>query len=268
MSLTIDLTGRVVVVTGGAKGVGAGIVEMFLEAGAIVEICGRSEATGEPDKAARTPHYSRVDVREDDQVAAWISDVVERRGRLDVAVNNAGGSPFVPFAEGSARFQRKVLDLNFLSAAFVSHAVYPVMAAQTEGGVILNITSISARRPSPGTAVYGAAKAALESLTGSLAMEWAPAVRVNAISCGLVATEAAADHYGDAESYAAIAGTIPMGRLADPRDIGAACVMLASPLAKHITGAVLDVDGGGEWPAFLFHTPNASNDASTGGSRS
>lgn len=267
MSLTIDLDGRVVIVTGGARGVGAGIVEMFTEAGAIVEICGRSEPSDPPGGDNRPPHYSRVDVREDSEVTAWIADVVERRGRLDVAVNNAGGSPFAGFAESSSRFQRKVLDLNFLSAAFVAHAAYPVMAAQEDGGVILNITSISARRPSPGTAVYGAAKAALESLTGSLAMEWAPSVRVNAVSCGLVATEAASEHYGDADSYAAIAGTIPMGRLADPRDIGAACVMLASPLARHITGAILDVDGGGEWPAFLSHTPNASFGASTGGSR-
>jgi NAD(P)-dependent dehydrogenase (short-subunit alcohol dehydrogenase family) len=123
--------------------------------------------------------------------------------------------------------------------------------------VVLNITSISARRPSPGTAVYGAAKAALESLTGSLAVEWAPRIRVNAVSCGLVATPGSLEHYGDAEQIARVAATIPRGAFATPQEIGAACLLLASPLASHVTGAVLDVDGGGEWPAFLQHTPNA-----------
>lgn len=104
--------------------------------------------------------------------------------------------------------------------------------------------------------MYGAAKAALESLTASLAVEWAPKVRVNAISCGLVETEGAAGHYGDAGQMARVAGTIPRGVFARPADIGAACVLLASPLAVHITGAVLNVDGGGERPAFLQYAPD------------
>ncbi|MBO0895406.1 MULTISPECIES: SDR family oxidoreductase [Arthrobacter] len=257
MSITIDLTGWVVLVTGGARGVGSGIVDAFVDAGAAVEICGRTEPEPPSGTASQAVHFSAVDVRDDAQVRAWVADVVERRGRIDVAVNNAGGSPFGRFESGSARYQRAITELNFLSAAQLANAVHPVMMAQEQGGSIINITSISARRPSPGTAVYGAAKAALESLTGSLAVEWAPRIRINAVSCGLVATEGAADHYGDADSYARVAATIPRGQLARPDEIGAACVMLASPLASHITGAVLDVDGGGEWPAFLAHTPHA-----------
>ena len=257
MSITIDLTGWVVLVTGGARGVGAGIVDAFADAGAVVEICGRTEPNPAAVGSRPAVHFSRVDVRDDEQVRGWVADVVGRRGRIDVAVNNAGGSPFGRFESGSARYQRAITELNFLSAAHVANAVHPVMMAQKQGGSIVNITSISARRPSPGTAVYGAAKAALESLTGSLAVEWAPRIRVNAVSCGLVATEGAVDHYGDADSYARVAATIPRGQLANPGEVGAACVMLASPLAGHITGAVLDVDGGGEWPAFLAHTPNA-----------
>ncbi len=256
MSLVIDLTGWVVLVTGGARGVGAGIVDAFLGAGAVVEICGRTEP--DPADGPRQPgvHFSRVDVRNDAQVRDWVADVHARHGRIDVAVNNAGGSPFGRFEAGSARYHQAITELNFLSAAHVAAAVHPIMMAQEQGGSVVNITSISARRPSPGTAVYGAAKAALESLTGSLAAEWAPRIRVNAVSCGLVATEGAVDHYGDAEGYARVAATIPRGRLAEPGEIGAACVMLASPLSSHITGAVLDVDGGGEWPACLAHTPN------------
>lgn len=250
MSLTIDLSGRVVLVTGGGRGVGAGIVRRFLDAGADVEFCGRSE----PDDAPTEAVFRAADVRDPEAVDTWIADVVARRGRIDVVVNNAGGSPFGRFEDGSPRYLRAITELNFLSAAFVARAAYPHL--RETGGSIVNITSISARRPSPGTAVYGAAKAALESLTQSLAAEWAPEVRVNAVSCGLVATEGATEHYGDAESYARIAATIPRGRLATPAEIGDACVLLASPLTSHITGAVLAADGGGEWPAFLAHTPD------------
>lgn len=257
MSIVIDFKDRVVLVTGGARGVGAGIVQAFLDAGAVVEICGRSLPEAGHPAGSDAVYFTVVDVRKAEQVQDWVADIERRRGRIDVVVNNAGGSPFGRFEEGSARYHQAITELNFLSAAHVANAVQPIMLRQPDKGSIVNITSISARRPSPGTAVYGAAKAALESLTASLAVEWAPHIRVNAVSCGLVATEGAADHYGDEESYARVAATIPRGQLATPSDIGAACVMLASDLSAHITGAVLDVDGGGEWPAFLAHTPNA-----------
>lgn len=256
MSFEIDLTGRVVVVTGGGRGVGAGIVDVFVEAGAYVEMCGRSASSLEGEHHAGRTNMSRVDVRDPDAVEQWIDGISERHGRIDVVVNNAGGAPFAQFNDTSSRFLDKVLALNFTSAAYVCRSAAKVLAGTT-GSSVVNISSISARRPSPGTAVYGAAKAALESLTQSLAVEWAPDVRVNAVSCGLVATPGSADHYGDAEHYAKVAATIPRGQLATPAEIGQACLLLASPLASHITGAVLSVDGGGEWPAFLQHTPNA-----------
>ncbi|WP_193597050.1 SDR family oxidoreductase [Microbacterium sp. YJN-G] len=255
MSLVMDFSGRVVAVSGGGRGVGAGIVEAFLEAGAEVEFCGRTEPASLPSHAGRTAGFRAVDVRDPDQVDAWIDAVVSRHGRLDVLVNNVGGSPFGRFEDGSPRYLQALTEINFLSAAFASRASHEPL--RRTGGSVINITSISARRPSPGTAVYGAAKAALESLTRSLAAEWAPEVRVNAVSSGLVATESAVEHYGDAEQYARIAQTIPRGRLAQPREIGDVCVMLASPFSAHVTGAVVPVDGGGEWPAFLAQTPNA-----------
>jgi NAD(P)-dependent dehydrogenase (short-subunit alcohol dehydrogenase family) len=255
MDLSLGMSDKVVVVTGGTRGVGAGIVRTYLEAGAIVESCARSvPAQSEPGVGDRH-RTAAVDVRESDSVRRWIDDVVDRHGRIDVLVNNAGGSPFADFTSGSHRFHEKVLSLNFSSAVHLCLAAHDALAAAPQSSVV-NITSISARRPSPGTAVYGAAKAALESLTTSLAVEWAPGIRVNAISCGLVATADSIGHYGTDEQLQKVASTIPRGRLATPEEIGHACLLLTTPLASHITGAVLNVDGGGEWPAFLEHTPN------------
>ncbi|WP_300683507.1 SDR family oxidoreductase [Nocardioides sp.] len=259
-AVQVDLTGSVVAITGGARGVGDGIAAVFLAAGADVEICGRTapevlrSGTG-PDGVERTTVFTSVDVREPEQVAAWVADIEARHGRLDIVVNNAGGAPYSNFSDASPRFHDKIAALNLMATIYVSHAAYPALARSK--GSIVNITSISARRPSPGTAVYGAAKAGVESLTTSLGVEWAPDVRVNSVSCGLVATPGSADHYGTPEQYAAVAATIPRGVFAQPEEIGNAVLFLASPLATHITGAVLNVDGGGEWPAFLQHTPNA-----------
>ena len=255
MSLVMDFTGTVVAVTGGARGVGRGVVEAFLDAGAEVEFCGRSEPTTLPERGGRTASFRPVDVRDAAQNEAWIGGIAERHGRLDVLVNNVGGSPFARFEAGSPRYFQAITEINFLSAAVATRAAFEPLRAAS--GSVINITSISARRPSPGTAVYGAAKAALESLTRSLAVEWAPEIRVNAVSSGLVHTESAVDHYGTPDQYAEIARTIPRGRLASPQELGNVCVMLASPLSVHVTGAVIPVDGGGEWPAFLSHTPNA-----------
>jgi NAD(P)-dependent dehydrogenase (short-subunit alcohol dehydrogenase family) len=119
------------------------------------------------------------------------------------------------------------------------------------GGVILFIGSVSALRPSPGTAAYGAAKAGVLNLVRTLAVEWAPTVRVAAVSPGLVLTEEALPHYGDADGLARVAATIPQGRLAQPEEIAAACLYLASPAAAYATGSNLVLDGGGERPAFL-----------------
>jgi NAD(P)-dependent dehydrogenase (short-subunit alcohol dehydrogenase family) len=126
-----------------------------------------------------------------------------------------------------------------------------VMQEQEEGGSIINIASVSGIRPSPGTTAYGGAKAGLISMTTSLAVEWAPKVRVNTITAGLIATELADLHYGDAEGIKRVAATIPLGRMGRPEDVGNTCLYLASPLASYVTGANLVMHGGGEAPAFL-----------------
>jgi NAD(P)-dependent dehydrogenase (short-subunit alcohol dehydrogenase family) len=125
------------------------------------------------------------------------------------------------------------------------------MQEQPEGGSIVNIGSVSGLRPSPGTAAYGAAKAGLINLTRTLALEWAPKVRVNCVVAGMIATEAADDHYGGPEGLKRVAATVPLGRLGTPADIAGLCLFLVSPLASYLSGTFLEAHGGGEWPPFL-----------------
>jgi len=243
--MDLGLGGRVVLVTGGVRGVGAGISEVFAAQGSVVVTCARRSVEGLPYE------FHPCDVRDPEAVAGLIATVVERHGRLDVVVNNAGGSPFAMAADASPRFHQKVIELNLLAMLHVSQAANAVMQRQPGVGAIVSISSLSGRRPSPGTAAYGAAKAGVESLTATLAVEWAPKVRVNAVAAGMVATEQAELFYGDAQSQAAVAATIPLGRLAQPVDIGWAAAFLASEAASYISGATLAVHGGGEPPPFL-----------------
>jgi NAD(P)-dependent dehydrogenase (short-subunit alcohol dehydrogenase family) len=246
MALPIDLSGRVVLVTGGTKGIGLGITRTFLEAGAVVATCARSEAT----PLEGTTHHV-CDVRDPEAVQALVDEVVATHGRLDVLVNNAGGAPSADAATASPRFHDKIVGLNLLSPLTVAQAANAVMQQQDGGGTIVNISSISAHRPAPTIAAYGAAKAGLDSLTRSLAMEWGPKVRVNAIDVGLCRTEHTDDHYGDAAKVAAIERTIPLGRMATPEEVGNVAVFLASDLASYVSGARITCDGGGEPPVFL-----------------
>ncbi len=247
-------TGRdtpVALITGGVRGVGAGLSRAFLRAGYIVVACARRDADAPITEGDTTAQYLPCDVRREDQVAALVADVVDRYGRLDAVVNNAGGAPFAMAADASAEFHRKVVELNLLAPLIVAREANAVMQQQPQGGSITMISSVSARRPSPGTAAYGAAKAGLDSLTTSLAVEWAPKVRVNGVTVGMGATELSHLHYGDADGVAAVERTVPLGRLATPADIGACAVFLASSAASYVSGSMLAVHGGGERPAFL-----------------
>jgi len=254
----LDFGGRVVLVTGGGRGIGRGITEAFLAAGADVVVCGRTVIADDALPEARDARgrvrragFVTADLRDADQATALVSATVERHGRLDVLVNNAGGSPNADAATASPRFSAAIVTLNLLAPLYCAQAANTVMQTQEDGGSIVNIASVSGLRPSPGTAAYGAAKAGLVNLTQSLAVEWAPKVRVNALSAGLVATEAADDHYGGAEGMAAVAATVPLGRFGTPADMAGICLFLASPLAAYVSGANVVAHGGGERPAFL-----------------
>jgi NAD(P)-dependent dehydrogenase (short-subunit alcohol dehydrogenase family) len=208
-----------------------------------VVTCSRSEVEPVPGTRHRV-----CDVRDPEAVQALVASLE----RLDILVNNAGGAPAADAATASPRFHDKIVGLNLLAPLLCAQAANAVMQQQDSGGAIVNISSVSAGRPAPTIAAYGAAKAGLDSLTMSLAMEWAPKVRVNSIDVGLCRTEQTGDHYGDDASVARIERTIPLGRMAQPEEVGNVVAFLASDLASYVSGATVACHGGGEMPAFLL----------------
>jgi len=246
----LDMAGKVVIVTGGCRGIGRGIATRFLEAGADVVICCRHEPEELPSQGGRTAAFVEADVRDADQIDRVVVFATERFGRLDVLVNNAGGAPPADSATASPKFSTAVITLNLIAPLLFAQRANAVMQEQAEGGVIVNVASVSGTRPSPGTAAYGAAKAGLINLTQSLAVDWAPKVRVTAVTAGLIRTEQSHLYYGDEEGIAAVGATVPLGRMGDPSEIADVCLFLASPLARYVSGESIVVHGGGEWPAY------------------
>ena len=245
---TFDYTGQVVLVTGGTRGVGRVVAERFAAAGATVAVCARSlPEHGLPDGWLALA----ADLRDGEQASRVVDEVVAAFGCIDVVVNNAGGSPPADTTSAPHRFTERIVALNLLAPIYVSQRANHHMRAQQQGGAIVNIGSVAAHRPAPTVAAYGAAKAGLANFTATAALEWAPKVRVNTITAGLIRTEQADLHYGDAATIDRIEATIPVRRLAVPDDIADACLFLASSAAGYVTGADLVLHGGGDRPAFL-----------------
>ncbi|MBV6417604.1 MAG: 3-alpha-hydroxycholanate dehydrogenase (NADP(+)) [Steroidobacteraceae bacterium] len=248
----LDFSGSRVLVTGGTAGIGRGIAEAFLECGATVIVCGRKDPGTPPRAGTRQAEFRQCDVRVAAECHALVQGIARDHGGLDTLVNNAGGSPEVDSATCSPSLIEKVIQLNLTSAFFMSQAAHAVMKDQPGGGSIVNISSVSAVRSSPRTAAYGAAKAGLLNLTESLAMEWGPQrVRVNALIVGLVVTDNSLEHYGGEEGVKRVGAMLPLLRMGTPRDVADGCLYLASPLAAYVSGAKIEVHGGGEKPVFL-----------------
>lgn len=243
----IDLSGQVAIVTGGTRGLGRDIAAGLAGAGCMVVVCGRNA----PDQLPAGVTWQQADIRDPDQARGLVDGVVAAHGRLDILVNNAGGSPEAAAAGASPRFVDSILKLNLVGPLYMAQAAHPHMAG-AGGGSIVNIASVSGIRPSPGTAIYGAAKAGLLNLTQSLAQEWGrDNIRVNAIIAGLMVTESAEATYGDAEAQARVAASMPLGRMGTGEDLAGTVLWLCSDLASWVSGARINLDGGGERPLFL-----------------
>lgn len=246
-TVALDLHGKVAIVTGGTRGLGRDIASVLAEAGAQVVVCGRTAPSDLPANVT----FEQADVRDPDQAQALVAATLSAHGRLDILVNNAGGSPQADAATASPRFFDAILKLNLHAAMYMAQAAHAPMKA-AGGGNIVNIASVSGQRPSPGTAAYGAAKAGLLNLSQSLAQEWGPdGIRVNAIIAGLMQTEAAEETYGDADAQAKVAQSLPLQRMGKGTDIAGAVLWLCSDLSSWVSGAKINVDGGGERPYFL-----------------
>ncbi len=245
------MAGRTVIVTGGTKGLGRVIAARFLEQGADVVICARNEPESPVEAGGRTATFVAADVRDAEQVATVVDTALADTGRVDVLVNNAGGAPPADSATVSPRFNEKIVALNLLAPMTFSQAVHAPMTAQEEGGVIINITSVSGTRANPRGAAYGAAKAGLLNLTETLAHEWGPKIRVLSTLVGMIVTEEAHLFYGDEAGIDAVGRTLALDRMGTPAEVADVVLFCASPLARWMTGCAIPVHGGGDSPAYL-----------------
>ncbi|MGH7720519.1 MAG: SDR family oxidoreductase [Gemmatimonadaceae bacterium] len=255
------LDGQVAIVTGGATGIGRGISELLCELGAHVVLASRKPENLEPaleELRGRRGGASAVpvDVRDHERVRAMVSRVREERGRIDVLVNNAAGNFYAPSETLSPNAWRSVVEIDLFGTFFCSQAVAPVMREQGRGRIV-NISMTLHYRGWPQMAHATAAKAGVDALTRTLAVEWAPhGILVNAVAPGPIPTEGvrrafappnagAADVFSVERTMGDYAKrTIPVGRWGTPRDIANTVAFLVSPAGDWITGAILVVDGG------------------------
>lgn len=239
----------VALISGGTRGIGRAIAERLLADGWQVAVCARRAPAAPVAAAGREAMFLPTDVRDPAAVETLVARVVERFGRLDLLVNNAGGTPAAPVADSSPELLEKVIALNLTAPLLLARAAYA--ALREARGSLVNIASISGLRAAPGTVAYAAAKAGLISATKGLAMEWGPEVRANAVVIGLVENPDQVEHYGGPEGVARLGGMLPMKRMARGADVAACVAWLASPEAAYVSGAAIELHGGGEVPAFL-----------------
>jgi len=245
---------KVVIVTGGTKGIGKQIAQSFLKEKAKVIICARTQPQETIQVGGSIADYFQCDVRESSQIMALIDYCIATYGRLDILVNNAGGAPPADSSSASERFTKSVIDLNLVAPLIFAQMARKAMIDKGDGGLIINISSVSGMRANPMGVAYGAAKAGLLNATETLALEWGPEIRVVSVTAGLILTEDSRTFYGDDESVSEIEKTIPMRRLGDPEDVANACIFVASEASNWISGSNLVIHGGGEKPSYLSAT--------------
>ena len=245
---------KVIIVTGGTKGIGKQLAQTFLKEEAKVIICARNQPPEAIRDGENLADYFQCDVRESSQIMELIDYCIKTYGRLDILVNNAGGAPPADSSSASERFTKSVIDLNLVAPLVFSQLARKAMVDTGNDGLIINISSVSGMRANPMGVAYGAAKSGLLNATETLALEWGPQIRVVSVTAGLILTEDSRVFYGDDESVSQIAETIPMRRLGSPEDIANACLFVASEASSWMTGTNIVVHGGGEKPSYLSAT--------------
>jgi NAD(P)-dependent dehydrogenase (short-subunit alcohol dehydrogenase family) len=246
---THDFSGKLVLITGGSRGLGRAMALGFARAGADVAIASRKldaceAAAAEIRRLGRRASAHAAHVGRWDDCARLADEVYAAFGRVDVLINNAGMSPLAPSsAETSEALWDKVLSVNLKGPFRLTALIAPRMAASGQGGAVINISSIAAIRPTPATAPYSAAKAGLNALTVAFAKEYGPIVRVNCIMAGPFLTDVS-KVWAHSPEFAARKQTIALRRAGNPDEIVGAALYLASNAASYTTGAVLTVDGG------------------------
>jgi 7-alpha-hydroxysteroid dehydrogenase len=255
------LDGQVAVVTGAGRGLGAAMALAFAEAGADVVIAARTQS--QLDEVAeqirgtgRRAHVVVADLAHPDETAKLAEAAVEAFGKLDVVVNNVGGTMPAPLLNTSTKDLRDAFTFNVATAHALTTAAVPLMLEHSGGGSIINITSTMGRVAGRGFAAYGTAKAALAHYTRLSALDLAPRIRVNAIAPGSILTSALEIVASNDELRTPMEKATPMRRLGDPLDIAAAAVYLASPAGSYLTGKILEVDGGITFPNLDLPIPD------------
>lgn len=254
------LDGKVAIVTGAGRGIGAGIALAFAEAGADVALGARTLSEVEAVAAqirglGRRAIALPCDVMQRAQLEALVEQTGKELGRIDLVVNNAGGAPWQPFLKTSERMFEEAYRFNVTSAFLLSRLAVPRMLEHGSGAIV-NVSSAMGRVTDRGFSAYGAAKAALSHLTRLLATELAPKIRVNALAVGAVETSALAPFLKAEGMREKMESLTPLGRIGQPEDIAAAALWLASDAASWVTGKVVEVDGGQETTNFPIRLPD------------
>ena len=247
----INFKNKTVVITGGSKGIGLEITKTFLKHQANVIVLARNKPKRKIQSKGNAGYFIECDIRNTDSIDSAIKAIASKYKSIDVLINNAGGAPMADSLTASPKFHEAIIDLNLTAPLNLSQKIAKKMIKQQTVSNIINISSVTATRPTPGSAAYGAAKGALVNLTKTLAVEWAPKIKVNSIIVGYIETENSILHYGSKSEIKKVAKTIPLKRMGQPQDVANACVFFASDLAEWVTGSALEVHGGGESPAYL-----------------